>query len=271
METDEKFSEPLSLVPLRPPIMCAGCPHRASFYEVATATGRKGIYPTDIGCYTLAIQSPLEMADLLLCMGSSIGTSCGLTAILDKPIVGAIGDSTFFHSGIPGLVNAVYNKHPVKIIVVDNYTTAMTGHQPHPGTGVTGMGVPGQQINIEDVARGVGVKFVKIIDPLKVKESIRIIREAVAFDGPAVIVSRSPCALVEGARKRRANEPIIPYEVDPETCQACRTCIDRLGCAAAIWAGEHAAIDQVLCSGCGVCAQICPYKAIREVQTDEGV
>ncbi len=270
-EIDTKFSDELSEAPPRPPILCAGCPHRATFYEVATATGRKGVYPTDIGCYTLAIQPPLEMADLLLCMGSSIGTSCGLTAVLDKPIVGAIGDSTFFHSGMPGLVNAVYNQHPVKIIVVDNHTTAMTGHQPHPGTGMTGMGVQGTQISIEEVAKGVGVDYVKVIDPLKVKDSIRAIREAVAYDGPAVIVSRSPCALVEGARKRHSNEPIIPYEVDPETCQGCRVCTDKLGCAAAIWAGEYAAIDADLCSGCGVCSQICPYKAIREVNTSERV
>jgi indolepyruvate ferredoxin oxidoreductase alpha subunit len=270
-EVDEKFSAELSEPPPRPPILCAGCPHRATFYEVATATGRKGVYPTDIGCYTLAIQPPLEMADLLLCMGSSIGTACGLTAILDKPIVGAIGDSTFFHSGIPGLVNAVYNNHPVKIIVVDNQTTAMTGHQPHPGTGLTGMGEEGTKVKIEDVVRGVGVPFVKIIDPLKVKESIRIIREAVAFDGPAVIISRSPCALLELAEKRRKNEKIIPYQVDPEVCQGCRVCTDKLGCAAAIWNEDHAAIDQILCSGCGVCAEICPYKAIQELKSDEGV
>lgn len=270
-EIDKLVSTNSSQSPPRPPILCAGCPHRATFYEVATASARKGVYPTDIGCYTLAIQPPLEMADLLLCMGSSIGTSCGLTAILDKPIIGAIGDSTFFHSGITGLVNAVYNKHPVKIIVVDNHTTAMTGHQPHPGTGMTGMGVEGTQISIEDVARGVGVEFVKIIDPLKVKESIRVIREALSFDGPAVVISRSPCALLEIARKRRENEEIRPYRVDPESCQGCRTCTDKLGCAAAIWEGEHAAIDAELCSGCGVCAQICPYKAIQEVKANERV
>jgi indolepyruvate ferredoxin oxidoreductase alpha subunit len=268
-EVDEKFTKELSEPPPRPPILCAGCPHRATFYELATATGRKGIYPTDIGCYTLAIQPPLEMADLLLCMGSSIGTACGLTAILDKPIVGAIGDSTFFHSGIPGLVNAVYNNHPVKIIVVDNQTTAMTGHQPHPGTGLTGMGTKGTKVHIEDIVRGVGVPFVKIIDPLKVKESIRTIREAVAFDGPAVIISRSPCALIDLARKRSENEKIIPYQVDPEVCQGCRVCTDKLGCAAAIWDEDHAAIDQTLCSGCGVCSQICPYNAIKEVESGE--
>ncbi len=271
VDVDNKISETLATAPPRPPILCAGCPHRATFYEIATATGRKGIYPTDIGCYTLVIQPPLEMADLLLCMGSSIGTSCGLTAVLDKPIVGAIGDSTFFHSGIPGLVNAVYNQHPVKIIVVDNHTTAMTGHQPHPGTGMTGMGVPGTQISIEAVARGVGVDYVKVIDPLQVKESIRAMREALAYDGPAVVISRSPCALLESARKRSANEPIIPYEVDPEKCQGCRVCTDKLGCAAAIWTGEHAAIDADLCSGCGVCAQICPYKAIHEGEANERV
>ena len=268
-EVDEKFTAELSEPPPRPPILCAGCPHRATFYEVATATGRKGVYPTDIGCYTLAIQPPLEMADLLLCMGSSIGTACGLTAILDKPIVGAIGDSTFFHSGIHGLVNAVYNNHPVKIIIVDNQTTAMTGHQPHPGTGLTGMGTKGTKVSIEDVVRGVGVPFVKVIDPLQVKESIRTIREAVAFDGPAVVISRSPCALLELAQKRKKNEDVIPFAVDPEVCQGCRVCTDKLGCAAAIWEEDHAAIDQTLCTGCGVCAQICPYKAIKEVESDE--
>ncbi len=268
-EINEKLSEPMSELPPRPPILCSGCPHRATFYEVATATGRKGIYPTDIGCYTLAIQPPLELADLLLCMGSSIGTACGLTAILDKPIIGAIGDSTFFHSGITGLVNAVYNKHPVKIIVVDNETTAMTGHQPHPGTGITGMGVEGKPISIEEVARGIGVPFIKTIDPLQVKESIRTIREAVAFDGPAVVISKSPCALIERARKRREKEPLVPYQVDPEICQGCRVCTDKLGCAATIWEGDHASIDLALCSGCGVCAQICPYKAIREVEPNE--
>ncbi len=271
VKIDEQLSEPPSELPPRPPILCSGCPHRATFYEVATATGRKGIYPTDIGCYTLAIQPPLELADLLLCMGSSIGTACGLTAILDKPIIGAIGDSTFFHSGMTGLVNAVYNQHPVKIIVVDNETTAMTGHQPHPGTGITGMGVEGKPISIEEVARGIGVPYVKTIDPLQVKESIQIIREAVAFDGPAVVISRSPCALIERARKRREKEPLIPYEVDPEVCQGCRVCTDKLGCAATIWEGEHASIDLALCSGCGVCAQICPYKAIREIESNENV
>ncbi|MFX1300672.1 MAG: indolepyruvate ferredoxin oxidoreductase subunit alpha [Promethearchaeota archaeon] len=266
---DEKLTEPPFELPPRPPILCSGCPHRATFYEVATATGRKGIYPTDIGCYTLAIQPPLELADLLLCMGSSIGTACGLSAILDKPIIGAIGDSTFFHSGITGLVNAVYNQHPVKIIVVDNETTAMTGHQPHPGTGITGMGVEGKPISIEEVARGIGVPYIKTIDPLQVKESIRTIREAVAFDGPAVVISKSPCALIERARKRREKEPLIPYQVDPEVCQGCRVCTDKLGCAATIWEGEHASIDLTLCSGCGVCAQICPYKAIQEVESNE--
>jgi indolepyruvate ferredoxin oxidoreductase alpha subunit len=264
-------SEPPFELPPRPPILCSGCPHRATFYEVATATGRKGVYPTDIGCYTLAIQPPLELADLLLCMGSSIGTACGLTAILDKPIIGAIGDSTFFHSGMPGLVNAVYNQHPVKIIVVDNETTAMTGHQPHPGTGITGMGLKGKPISIEEFARGIGVPYVKVIDPLQVKESIRTIREAVAFDGPAVVISKSPCTLIERARKRREKEPIVPYEVDPEVCQGCRVCTDKLGCAATIWEGEHASIDLALCSGCGVCAQICPYKAIQEVEPNERV
>jgi indolepyruvate ferredoxin oxidoreductase alpha subunit len=261
---DAKTSTKLEIPP-RPPILCAGCPHRATFYEVATATSRKALYPTDIGCYTLAVQPPLEMADLLLCMGSSVGTACGLAAVMKQPIVGAIGDSTFFHAGIPGLINAVYNQHAIKLIVVDNQTTAMTGHQPHPGTGITGMGAAGKPISIEGVARAIGVPFVRVIDPLKVKEAIRTIREALAFDGPAVIVSRSPCTLQETMKKRQSGETIIPYEVDPDLCQGCRACTDKLGCPAAIWEGEHASIDPTLCTGCGVCAQICPYKAIRQV------
>jgi indolepyruvate ferredoxin oxidoreductase alpha subunit len=260
---DAQFSKIIQIPP-RPPILCAGCPHRATFYEVATATARKAVYPTDIGCYTLAVQAPLEVADLLLCMGSSVGTACGLTAVLKQPIVGAIGDSTFFHAGIPGLIDAVYNRHPVKLIVVDNQTTAMTGHQPHPGTGITGMGVTGKPISIEGIVQGIGVPFVRVIDPLKVKEAIRTIREAVAFDGPAVIISRSPCALQETMKKTQSGETIIPYEVDPELCQGCRVCTDKLGCTATIWEGEYASIDPTLCTGCGVCAQICPYKAIRK-------
>jgi indolepyruvate ferredoxin oxidoreductase alpha subunit len=264
VKIDEKYSKMSVTIPSRPPILCAGCPHRATFYELAIATGRKAIYTTDIGCYTLAIQPPIELADLLLCMGSSIGTACGLTAVLDKPIVGTIGDSTFFHAGFAGLVNAVYNQHPVKIIVVDNMSTAMTGHQPHPGTGRTGMGKTSPPIKIEDVARGIGVPFVEVIDPLQVKDSIRTLRKAMKFDGPAVIVSRSICALLELGQKRRAGEEIICFEVDTDICQGCEVCTDKLSCPAATWDGEHAGIDPVLCVGCGVCAQVCPYKAIKQ-------
>lgn len=266
-ELDEKFNSVKPLIPPRPPVLCPGCPHRASYYEIKVATRGKEphvIYPNDIGCYTLAVQPPLEMADSCLCMGSSLGTACGFSQATDDTIVATIGDSTFFHAGIPGLINAVYNQHPFVLVVLDNRATAMTGMQPHPGTGLRGMGKPAPIVKIEDIARGCGVKFVKVTDPYNVKESIRVLREALKQDEVAVVVSRHKCALLEAREKRRKGVPTTPYRVNTEKCTGCMVCIDMFACPAMYKEGEKVRIEPNLCVGCGVCTEICPYKAIEK-------
>ncbi len=264
-KVDDLYSTISKELPPRPPVLCAGCPHRATFYEIRKATFYKGIYPSDIGCYTLAIQDPLHMADILFCMGSSVSTAAGLSKVTDKPVVAAIGDSTFFHSGIPALASAVYNKHHFTLAILDNRTTAMTGHQPHPGIGITGMREEGEKIDIESVVRGVGVKNVVKINPFEVRKSINAIRAATRAEGVSVVISEAPCALVDVAQKRKKGEKITPYVVDPELCIGCKICIDQLGCPAIYWneSTVKAEVDITQCTGCSVCAQICPKDAFK--------
>ncbi len=263
-ELDKKVGDVAKKLPPRPPVLCPGCPHRATFYEIKKVTKGKAIYPSDIGCYTLGIQFPFNVADTCLCMGSSVGVSCGISTVSDQPIVAVIGDSTFFHAGIPPLIDAVYNQHKFTLVVLDNETTAMTGHQPHPGTGVKGTGSPGNKVKIEDVARGCGVKYVKVVDPFNVEEALEAIKGAVEFPGPAVVVARRICILLEIREKRRKGIEIVPYVVDPEKCTGCKTCINKLGCPAIYWDAdeEKAVIEPTICVDCGVCAQICPVEAI---------
>lgn len=260
---DQDFESVRHLLPKRPPILCPGCPHRATFYAIRVATGGKAIYPNDIGCYGLAAMPPLE-THTVFCMGSGVGLSCGLSVFVDQPIVATIGDSTFFHAGIPALINAIYNQHKFVYTILDNETTAMTGHQPHPGTGVTNRGVT-TRVMIEEVAKGCGAKFVRVVDPFKVKETIKTFREALEYDGLAVVVARRKCILLTLRERRRKGVQITPYEVDSDKCTECEVCTSMLGCPAISWVENKAAIEPTLCVGidCGVCAQICPYDAIR--------
>ena len=190
-------------LPSRPPALCPGCPHRATYYAAKLAKPRGVIYPTDIGCYTLGRAKPLEMADLLLCMGSNAGTACGLSVATDEKIISFMGDSTFFHSGIPPVVNAAHHNHDVVLTVLDNRTTAMTGHQPHPGTEFDGMGRPAKKIFVEEVCKGCGIEKVEITDPNDIKKTTKIFKEALDYKGPAVVVSKSPCILLENRDKRK--------------------------------------------------------------------
>lgn len=260
---DQEFEKVKPVLPKRPPVLCPGCPHRATFYAIRVATGGKALYPNDIGCYGLVCMPPLE-ADTVFCMGSGAGMSSGFSIVTDQPIVATLGDSTFFHSGIPALINSVYNKHKFVYTILDNETTAMTGHQPHPGTGVTNRGIT-EKIRPEEIAKGCGAKFVKVIDPLTVKEAVEAFKEALTYDGVAVIVSRRKCTLLAIAEKRREGQRIIPCEVNNDRCTGCGICISMLGCPAISWSHKKAVIDPVQCAGtvCGVCAQICPYKAIE--------
>jgi indolepyruvate ferredoxin oxidoreductase alpha subunit len=268
-------AETVPLLPWRPPALCPGCSHRASHYAIKLASKKvarelgkdvEAIYPGDIGCYCLAVDPPLNGVDTTICMGGSFGIANGLAHVVDAPIVAHLGDSTFFHAGIPPLVNAVYNKANITMVVMDNSATAMTGFQPHPGTGQTAMGDEAVQLKPEDVARACGVKFVEVIDPFDLKNAAKTIEAAIRFDGPAVVVSRRLCTMIDQREKRKRKEPIIPYQVDQDKCQEkCHACIELLGCPAIILEDGKTVIDQALCTGCGVCAQVCPYKAIVEV------
>jgi indolepyruvate ferredoxin oxidoreductase alpha subunit len=250
-------------VPRRPPSLCPGCPHRATYYAIKKAAPKDTIYPTDIGCYTLGKEPPLEMADVLLCMGSNAGMACGFSISTDQKIISFMGDSTFFHSGIPPIVNAVHHNHDVVITVLDNRTTAMTGHQPHPGTSYDGMGKPAKLIKVEDVVKGCGVEHIEIVDPNNIKETTAAFKRALDFKGPSVVVSKSPCILLEVARKRKAKEDIKIYQINQEICTRCKTCIGRFGCPALYFAEDGSVhIDASQCNGCGNCAQVCPFGAI---------
>lgn len=259
----EIAEEATRMAPSRPPTLCPGCPHRAVYYAIKVATKDKAIFPTDIGCYTLGLQPPLHTADLLLCMGSSIGTSSGISRVVDSPVITFIGDSTFFHAGIPGLVNAVHNKHNLVYTIMDNRTTAMTGHQPHPGVPIDGLGNEAPAISIENICRGCGAEFVRVVDPYDIKKTIEAFKDAIEYDGVGVVVTLHPCALIETAAKRKSGE-IIPYYVDKDDCKKCGLCISKFACPA-IYRDDvgRAVIDEVLCVGCGNCAQICPFGAIK--------
>ncbi len=250
----EKVIEELP-IPVRPPVLCPGCPHRATFYAMKKAAP-KGIYPSDIGCYTLGFVPPISAVDTCFCMGASIGFSCGLSKLVPEKILCSIGDSTFMHAGLPALVNAVYNQHKFVVVILDNETTAMTGHQPHPGTGVTGMGEKVPKVYPEKLAEAMGI-HTDVIDPHDVKNAVKVMKEAVNADELRVVIARRKCIFLEGAE--RGN----PHTVTDE-CTGCQLCINQLGCPAMDFQNEKAFINE-LCTGCGVCAQVCPAKAIEVV------
>ncbi len=257
-------------LPPRPPTMCPGCGHRAAFYEIKIASAKakvNAVYPGDIGCYTLGFFPPYRLVDISFSMGSGLGIGLGIARASDEMVIATIGDSTFFHAGIPALINAVYNKVPVVLVVMDNGVTAMTGHQPHPGSGYRATGEKTISLKIEEVAKAVGVEFVEVIDPYAVEASIKKIIEAIEYvkkEGkPAVVVARRPCALMVYRRKLRRGEKVTVYSIDEEKCVRCGICVNLFACPAIYVEKDAYAINPVLCTGCGVCAQICPAKAIH--------
>ena len=254
-------------VPQRPPNLCAGCSHRATYYAVKKAAEGLGtIYPTDIGCYTLGVLPPLSTADFLLCMGSSVGTGCGFSTATDKKVISFIGDSTFFHSGIPGLVNAVFNNHNFTLVILDNSTTAMTGHQPNPGVDMGDFNLTGYgRVSIEKVVRAIGVPHVAVIKPYRVNKSIEALKEAIDFKGVSVIISKEACTLYAQSLKKLRGKPFYISE----KCKNHRDCVNELACPAFYTEGEKVYINADLCTGCAVCAQICPEKAIVPVRSKE--
>lgn len=253
-EATRKEEDPFrELLPPRPPVLCPGCPHRGVFY----ALSREDVVVTgDIGCYSLGAFQPLDRMDSILCMGAGVSMAHGMEKAGEKrKVVGVVGDSTFFHSGITGLLDIVYNKGHSTIIVLDNRTTAMTGHQDHPGTGRTIGGEPTVAVSIEDIGRACGINRVRSIDPYQLDDAREAIKEELAALEPSLIVSRAPCPLRE-RRRVGAMRTILAEE-----CRACELCLS-LGCPAIEGVDGVMKINQTLCAGCGLCEQICPAGAI---------
>ncbi|MBI2868329.1 MAG: indolepyruvate ferredoxin oxidoreductase subunit alpha [Chloroflexi bacterium] len=252
---------PESPLPKRPPLLCPGCPHSALFFALnafgqrSRASGRpKLIITGDIGCYTLGAYPPLNAMDTCACMGASIGQAIGMEkAGVAEKVVAVIGDSTFLHSGVTPLVNAVYNQSRITLVILDNSTTAMTGHQEHPGTGVTARGQPTDAVKLEDLVRGAGVSDVKVIDAFNVKEIVGGVRGALNNDRLSVIIVRGDCAV-------KIRDPAPAVTIDRQKCDDCGACL-RLGCPA-IQKNERLFIEETMCIGCGVCAQLCARRAI---------
>ena len=257
-------------LPRRPPALCPGCPHRATYYAAKKVAPETTVYPTDIGCYTLGKEPPLEMADLLLCMGSNAGTACGLAVATDQKIISFMGDSTFFHSGIPPVVNAAHHNHDVVITVLDNRTTAMTGHQPHPGTDTDGMGNKAKRILVEDVVKGCGIEHIEVVNPNVIRKTSEAFKRALDFKGPSVVVSKAPCILLENRDKRRQGKKIHTFMVDQTKCEGCDICINEFGCPAFYHDEKDLVqINETLCNGCGNCLQVCPAHAIKVRKEEE--
>jgi indolepyruvate ferredoxin oxidoreductase alpha subunit len=241
-------------LPVRPPILCAGCHHRAAFYEIKKVF-KDAIYPSDIGCYTLGLQ--LGAVDTTICMGASITVGSGIAHAGDpRDVICTIGDSTFLHTGIQGLINAVYNGANMTVVILDNRITAMTGHQPNPNTGVNACGVETPPVSLDAVCRACGVTFVETVDPFDIAGTVNILSEAKKRKGMKVIIAKQMCVIMA----RRAGVKRKRFAVDPDTCTGCGTCV-RFGCPAIEVVDEKARITD-LCSGCTVCAQLCPAGAI---------
>ena len=242
--------------PVRPPVLCAGCPHRASFYAVKRAMkGKKAYFCGDIGCYTLGNAMPLDMVDTCLCMGAGVTMAQGFHHMdPDAVAISFTGDSTFFASGITGVVNAVYNAADMIVCILDNSTTAMTGHQPHPGTGRNMMATPVEKVSIEKILTAIGVKKVVTVDPLDLDAAIEAVKDCAAIKGVKAVIFRSPCVAIV--------KPTGKMQVNSEKCVGCLRCIKELGCPALSVKQGKAVIDGNLCTGCGLCARLCKVNAI---------
>ncbi len=249
-------------IPARPPVMCAGCPHRGLYYTLAknkvTALG-------DIGCYTLGAVPPLSALDTTICMGASISGAHGFVkaqnGAADNKTVAVIGDSTFMHSGVTGLINMAYNESNATVIIVDNSITGMTGHQQNPTTGFNLKGDPCSKIDLESLCRAVGIKRVQVVDPYDLAQCDKVLKEELAAGEPSVIISRRPCALLKYVKHNK------PLTVDANKCKSCKMCM-KVGCPAISMENGIAKVDNTLCTGCGVCAQLCKFDALQAPKED---
>ena len=253
---DKAFTASDDVIPVRPPVMCAGCPHRGLFYTLAK---KKITVLGDIGCYTLGMAPPLTAIDSVLCMGASVSGVHGFNKATDgesaSKTVAVIGDSTFMHSGMTGLANIAYNGTNSTVIIVDNSITGMTGHQQNPTTGYNIKGDPATKIDLEALCHALGINRVRVVDPYNLKETEKVIMEEIAVDEPSVIISRRPCALLKYVKAKPS------LVVDADKCKACNACM-KIGCPAITKKDGKAFIDSTLCVGCGVCTQLCAFNAI---------
>ena len=248
-----------AFVPERPPSLCPGCPHRGAFYAIKQAVHRKHevVMCGDIGCYTLGNAKPLEAVDTCLCMGAGVTMAQGFSIVEPgKKAIAYIGDSTYFASGMTGVANAVYNGHDITIVVLDNATTAMTGAQPHPGTGKRLMGGHSKPISIRATLEAMGVQKITRANPLFAEDAIAAASEAIEFDGPSAVVYEWPCT--------KLLKPKPPAYFIANACAGCRMCVTRIGCPALTWDDQAKVIvvDRDLCVGCGLCTDVCQYHAL---------
>ena len=254
---ENDFSAADEAVPVRPPVLCPGCPHRGTFYVLK----KMGLNVCgDIGCYTLGAVAPLGSIDSVVCMGASIGMSFGMALARGKEFakntVAVIGDSTFIHSGITGLIEIAYNKGINTVLILDNSITGMTGHQDNPTTGKTLKGEATVSVDLEDLSHAVGIKRVLVVDPFDLEKLQSTIKEELAADEPSVIVVQRPCALLKNVKFPG------PVKIDTDKCKRCKACL-KLGCSAISDKGDHIEIDQTLCNGCGLCSRVCKFDAIH--------
>ena len=253
---EKAFVSSDDVIPVRPPVMCAGCPHRGLFY---TLSKKKITVLGDIGCYTLGMAPPLAAIDSVLCMGASVSGVHGFNKATDGESAGktvaVIGDSTFMHSGMTGLANIAYNGTNSTVIIVDNSITGMTGHQQNPTTGYNIKGDPATKIDLEALCRALGINRVRVVDPYDLKETEKVIMEEISADEPSVIISRRPCALLKYVKAKPS------LVVDADKCKSCNACM-KIGCPAITKKDGKAFIDSTLCVGCGVCTQLCAFNAI---------
>ncbi|MEE9323535.1 MAG: indolepyruvate ferredoxin oxidoreductase subunit alpha [Candidatus Aenigmarchaeota archaeon] len=249
-------------LPARKPVLCPGCPHRSTFYAVKKVMGEDTIWAGDIGCYVLGIFEPFEMQDFVISMGSSLGITHGIKKVSDQKVVAFIGDSTFFHAGMPGLVNTKVHGTKPLVVILDNRITAMTGHQPHPGSDFTGMGDKRTPMKIEDVVKSFGVKNIRVVNAFSQRELQSAVKDFSKQDELGVIISRGMCRLLMKRKIRSKGGGLATFEIVPEKCKKCLTCVEEFACPAIIHRGEKVFIREDMCWGCGVCMQICPNGAI---------
>ncbi len=264
----EEFAAPLDkcnvTLPGRPPTLCAGCPHRGMYAATKKAVGDKPVvYCSDIGCYTLGVQPPFKTADFIICMGGGAGAAGGFAQATDQKAIAFVGDSTFFHAGVPPLTSALFNDHHIVMVILDNRTTAMTGHQPNPGTGRHYGNINTEPVDVEQVVKGLGIKFIRTVNPYDVAESTKVMKEAIDFDGVAVVISKCPCPLE--LKKQKALK-IKKTVVNQDKCIKCFNCVKTIACPALIKKDDKVVVDSTQCIGCGMCANVCPKDAIEVME-----